>query len=808
MKKEIVFAAKINTAEFNNQLKDMQERIIKAMGGMSTFDQANMGNRMQKLGLGTPGQPNQLQQDQAVKRSAREVEGIIKDQWKQVRELNKEMDTRLNKIQAIRKEEEALLKAGKDATSETRKRGEVEMELSKKQAEHRLRMQSLNESITAREKLDQARPQGLNRLLAAYTGAYTHSAGGLGGIAQGVGAAGSAASRMMGGGLGMAGMGIGAVAAGLQLADPIARQVAGQDRVMAGAQGSAIQGLSGPLADLYSGNARNTMLFNKERTMSMQRAMEETNTNRSWDKASPWSGLASKTAGGAAVGGIGTAWLGPGALGGALVGGAAGFAKGSYDIAANSHSRDTVLSQFGSQSASQRLESSYSKDLSDRMNENFAAEKARDPLKTLADQQYTQNMSSNLAFQRQTGMQNADFYGEGGFLEKGTNAGFSREEMMGQSQGIFGAGGSTRAARGSADFAARLGRGDISNASSIIGKLSGNLGSAAATESATIKVLSEGVKLGLDKSEFREEQRKFADVTAMAVVRSGATDADSAAEAAKEFGAYFGKTPTMQEIGGTAAQNFVQGATAETGTAGGAIKAAKMQSNGLLGKLDFNYKAALSQMSIDQMTTANPVVQAAADSLGVDPSEIVKQMKTVQMDSVTKRSSTQKELERIQGMSDEEFEKDPAKNSGKLIAMMAAENGSSVAGMSPAEMTKLGRRVRAGGNIKDDYTADAVAGSIGDTGATGTGRMEDVDLAAVASQQKMVNDQFTEMAPLMEAAATAALNMNKTMFKMMTEMNEVIASGGKVTPEMAKRWATMGSSDSTAGGKPGNQKAK
>jgi hypothetical protein len=820
VKKEIIFAAKINTAEFNSQLKDMQKRIVDAMGGFSTFEQASLGGRMQRLGISTPGQPTQNQQDTAMKRSAREIEGIIKDQWKQVRELNKEMDVRLSKLAAVRKEEEAIVKAGKDATEVARKRADIEMDLSRKQAEHRVRMQALSESVSAREKLEEHRPRGMNRIIAAYQGAYANSVGGLPGMARGMGAAGTAAYRMGGGAFGLAGMGIGALSAGLMLADPVVRQVAGQDRVMAGAQGSAVQGLSGPLQDLYSGNARQTMLFSRERQTAMTRAIQETETNRRMDAAGPWATIGGQAsagaAGGAAIGTGLTLWSGPGALfgagAGAIGGGVIGGAKGMYDVASNSRSRDVLLSQLGSSSARQRLESGYAADLSQRMNENFAAEKARDPLKVLADQSYSENMGSNLQFQRQLGLTNRGFYGEGGFLDQGTNAGFSREDMMGSASGIIGAGGSTRAARGSADFAARLARGDITNASSIVGRLSANMGSAAMTEQATIKVLAEGVKAGLDKSEFREEQRKFADLTAMAVVASGANSAAGAARAAQEFGSFFGQTPTMGAMAqASTAQGLIDSATSQTGNARGAIFAAKAQTNSMINKLDAPSKATLSQMPLSAITEDNPMIMDMAAQAGVDVKTFVTEAKKVKLDSVTVTRGSEQAKQELMNMSDAEFE-DPNNRAkvGRLMNRLGAEDSSIMAmAAKPEAQMAYARRLRKGEVTPEGGAADARAGSIGDTGAQGTGRMEDVDFAAVANQQKIVNEQFREMAPNLERAATAALNMNKAMMQVILEMNDVINSGGKITPEMTKRWSTLGGqAPAGAASKPGAQKAK
>jgi hypothetical protein len=110
-------------------------------------------------------------------------------------------------------------------------------------------------------------------------------------------------------------------------------------------------------------------------------------------------------------------------------------------------------------------------------------------------------------------------------FQRGTEAGFTRDMTRDMMISILGAGGSTRAARELAPRALMYQRDyDITNANQLLGRISGTIGGAVQSEQSLIRILAEGQKQGLDKSEFREENRKFTQSVADAVYRVGARD--------------------------------------------------------------------------------------------------------------------------------------------------------------------------------------------------------------------------------------------------------------------------------------------
>jgi hypothetical protein len=781
---------------------------------------------MSALGMQVPGgAPNEAQKEQAFKRSARELEASIRMQWTESQKLTKELDSRLSRLNEIKKREDSLTMGSKERLEVEKQRARIEKEVQQYEREHTTRMSALKDSLDARERLQQDKPKGFERLMGAY------QQGGIGGAAK-------AGYRMAGGGLGV-GMGLaGLIASGVMLADPVIRQIAAQDRLMASAQGSAIQGLSQPLRDVYSGNLATSMYFNKERDTAIQRAMQETQTNRNMDQYSPWAGLVGKTVGGAGVGAAGGFFAGGvGAIPGAAIGAATGFGKGIYDIAADPHTRDTVLKQISERGgdlgakggvvpwmlgrtaqglvnatglaagAKERLESQYASNLSERFHQNLEAEKDKDPLKVLAEQQYRSNLGENLHFQRQMGMKNEDFYGPGGFLDRGTQAGFTREAMMGQGMAIMGAGGSTRVANKGAVFANQLARSDITNAANLMGQISGNLGDMKSTEQATIKILSEGVRLGLDKSDYREEQRKFAELTTSFAVSTGSTSAAGMANQAKELSSYFGQTPTlgaMNQVAG--AQAFISGATSETGTPTGAIFAAKAMSSPTLGKLDSRSLSVLAQMDLSQLTPDNPMVQSMAAQADVSADTLIAEGKKTKLSSITQTKTSEASLQKVMAMSEAEF--NAPENAG-VIGRAAIDIGaerSGMIGLKPEQQRQVFRRMRAGAGFDTSLAEETKAAGIANPEATTTGRMEDTDMAALSKQQEIVNSNFREMSGEMRTAAESVLTMTDAAVKMAMRLNEIIKKGDQVTTKDVQA-AFTGNYNTPNPQKPGSTKS-
>ena len=114
-----------------------------------------------------------------------------------------------------------------------------------------------------------------------------------------------------------------------------------------------------------------------------------------------------------------------------------------------------------------------------------------------------------------------------------------------------GAGGSTRGMRGLSTLGLQASRQfDLTNAGNVLGRISGGAGDAKSSEQVFRKLMEESIKAGLDKSEFAEEQRKFADVTSEILSQSGVRTAADATNAVRGFSRFMGGEPTMRGMAG------------------------------------------------------------------------------------------------------------------------------------------------------------------------------------------------------------------------------------------------------------------
>ena len=253
----------------------------------------------------------------------------------------------------------------------------------------------------------------------------------------------------------------------------------------------------------------------------------------------------------------------------------------------------------------------------------------QDPFRKMATEKYQKDYLRDLDVQRQLGLNFQTFHGRGGFRERAINAGFSDEMAMGMSNSIMGAGGSTRMGAGSA-FGLMLQRGaNLTNAGQVLGTLSGGLGGARETKEATIKILAEGVKLGLDNSQYAEENRKFVQTTAEIISRSGAKSNVDIDRVISNF-SKFATDPTMKglESAKTAYETYQQSVGAMSGPQG-AIRAAGFIRDDVLGKLSAMDRAGLAGIKPEEISEDHPLIRNAANKAGVDPSEIIRRVRKI-----------------------------------------------------------------------------------------------------------------------------------------------------------------------------------
>ena len=139
--------------------------------------------------------------------------------------------------------------------------------------------------------------------------------------------------------------------------------------------------------------------------------------------------------------------------------------------------------------------------------EMFEAQKQKDPKKMLAQKFFEQNRQRMLRTQRAFGLSDEELFGgKESIYSRASRAGFSGDIVEQQMMAMQAAGGTTAAGKQGGIFAAQMARGlNLTNAASLIGKVSGRTGGTAAeSRDEVIRMYAEATKLGLNESEVRD----------------------------------------------------------------------------------------------------------------------------------------------------------------------------------------------------------------------------------------------------------------------------------------------------------------
>ena len=372
--------------------------------------------------------------------------------------------------------------------------------------------------------------QGMERLGAAYRG------GGLGGVGRAMSRMGPSALMGL---AGTATLGAGAIVGGgaagaTQLAD-WRYWKAGLPSVQAGRAGSIAQSTSQLTGRAINEQSYEDIMFGKQDRAAWGGAMDffgEADPARKFRaKAKAVGGLAGTAVGAAGLAGAGAyggAKLGgmigsvgglPGALLGAGIGTIAGGIGGALvggGMSMMGYFGGNEEAYYGLTDNSKALSGMSGKDAMMHYETQKTANRFKDPTQYYQKKFVGENMEKLLAIQRSSGLSDDGMYGSGGFTQRGGGE-FLFSERAGMQQSIVGAGGSGSSAANLNVMALKAQRGlGMTNAGQTMGKLSSYLDKDE-SEEAFVKILAKGMTIGLDGSEFREEQKDyFAQVTAIA----------------------------------------------------------------------------------------------------------------------------------------------------------------------------------------------------------------------------------------------------------------------------------------------------
>jgi hypothetical protein len=190
-------------------------------------------------------------------------------------------------------------------------------------------------------------------------------------------------------------------------------------------------------------------------------------------------------------------------------------------------------------------ESGRTSEYAQNIQSNFENLKQKDPLLKIGVDYFAQNGQRDLGVQRSLGMNQGDLMS---FYNQGNRAGFTRDQLGGAAAGVLGAGGSTRMAQGAAFTNRMQSVYNMTNAAQDLGSISGTLGDAGASQNTYLRIMSEAVRLGFDKSQYAEENRKFTSIVAQTIGSMGVRSEGKASEIASQISSFVTGN-TMRDIG-------------------------------------------------------------------------------------------------------------------------------------------------------------------------------------------------------------------------------------------------------------------
>lgn len=771
--KQLTFSAKLDDKEFLEALRKIQSKVKELYSPTSSnvaFQSAQ--DKLRRIGIIGPTKEEEDRTrrfNELQKKSQAELTELMKKQWDTAVKLDKIAEARQKKLEDLLKRQ-----------SEVNEGSEEELEIKKKilEAEEKINKtyEKRNEASTkAKETAEayEAKPAGL--------------------------------LERMGGKMGVTIGAIGLAAKAYSLYREIGAQNVDFAQAVRKATGTmATEGPGGQfLGSIYRGQTSDIFYESRERAAAATSAMERLRAQQGlYSRSKIISDIGWMGATGAMTGATG------GSILGALIGGAPTAGAGAIPGAALGRTAGTVIGGLGGLgygimgaitdpmkrkafTSPEEVNKILAAEAVKNYEEMVETEKRQDPLKFLAREQYRQTGVENLRMQRLLGLSDEGFYGRTGqagtgFLGGALSRGYTREEIMGAGQGILAAGGSTRSARENAELAVQMQRAGIQNATSVVGQLSRTMGAADTTQSATIRIMAEGVKKGLDSSEYRQENNKFIEVVSRAVSLSGTTTREGAAALSAYAGQFLtGKTMAGVEAVPTAME-FVKGLQTSAGTPESVVKASKIMSSKEFSKLPMMMKEELAYgdpMELSDPT--NPKVVKMAEAAGMDVKEFVQKYQQLNKESVLSTRPIQdisdviskKRRELMAGGHTAEEAMSILETTGDYGALemgIGHEKGAAWRGMSREQKKAVMGYLTApeGEGLSIEQAMEkAKAGLAAKPGEQKLGQTE---MEALAKQQSIVNENFKTMTVDMQSAAEAAKNLSSEMMSAALKMQKAL----------------------------------
>jgi len=399
--------------------------------------------------------------------------------------------------------------------------------------------------------------------------------------------------------LGLAASGVGAAGLGMQTYGNFQYFRAGLPAAQAGRGIDITRGTNQLAERAIKGQSFDDIIFAPERARALDKTFDffqEADSARQTRARGKFLGIAGSALTGMVLGGVKGS---VGGLPGALVGGAIGLGTGMGLFGDEE-------SYYGLTGNTQALQQMSAEDAIKKYETFKMSERLRDPRGYLQKKFLGENREGLLGIQRSTGFTDREMFGPGGFSTAYGNE-FLFSQRANMQQQIVGAGGSGQAGTGETmALALRAQRMmGLTNSGQAMGRLSSYLTQEESKE-AFVKILAQGVTIGLDDSEFREEQKDyFNQVTSIAQSIGGGEESVAAfmtaalegdisrrgvSQAAEGFGNIMSK---MSERGGVIA----------------ASRAAMISQSDTFNNIGGMYRVAFQNMDVRDITADNPAMK-------------------------------------------------------------------------------------------------------------------------------------------------------------------------------------------------------
>lgn len=782
-RKEFKINASIDTSDFDKSIEVMQKKLRDLYAPADLVkNQAQTAGRAQQMGFGGMTAPTSQDFARATQAAKRENESLIREQIAGQEKLGKYMVEREKKLQNLKDHQNQMVKGVEEELKLKEKIARVEENLSRQRQMALGRDQALNQAMDAKNKAE-----GLGTFSGKSDGkgtgrsplSYLEQMISPGKLFGSLGAA-----------VGMGGQALGTFS---NYYRDYGRMPIDTNMSLA----NAAQGSMGrDVSNIYGRRSSFEMPYMGERARAAQHALEVGRTSKNADymdilsSMGKWGGAGMAAGGimGAGVGGglgalvgsvipgAGTAVAGyaGGIMGGGIgsaIGGGIGGMAGILSAAGDPAKRALIMSKlpFVGKQYGEKYDAIQAERMSSAYSEDYEAQKNQNPFKKAAIGEYEQNYMRNLDAQRMMGMDNNQFYGDKGYMKSATNAGFTPEIALQMSQGIIGAGGSTRSASGNSVLGAEMSRGmGLTNASGILGSLSGSMGSAEATKNATLKILAEGVRLGLDDSKFAEENRRFTQSVAEVIARTGTSSDQDAQRIAGKFGSFVAdNTNNGIAAAKSSYEEYQQMSTSTTGGKG-VQRAAGFMSDPILGAMSTMDRQALMKVREDEVNVDNNYIKGLAQKYNKTPEEIVQavggvnkgaQNRYKEADVMTGRVQAAMKKAGISQLTKESFSQLPKEAQADVSTLQGYQMNEFGAKTTQEAQSRTYSTINGnpgGKPAAETYGPGDMLGTLMNKLKGRTGKIEDDTVASAAGDSAAILKNFNDMKPAMQSAAQSA----------------------------------------------------